>query len=653
MKKPAELVLPLIVIAVVGIMVVPMPRLVLDCLLTLNIAFSLLLFVFCFFLDSPRKLTVLPAVLLLVTVLRLSLNIATTRQILSGSDVPEIVRTFGELAVGGSIAVGMVVFLIVTIIQFIVVSKGAERVAEVTARFTLDAMPGKQMAIDADVRSGFLGIAEARFRRHELERESRLYGALDGAMKFIRGDAVAGIIITSINLVFGVLIGVASHSLSLAESVQQFSLLTIGDGLCSQLPSLLVSLSAGLAVTRVESQDGGVIGGDILSQITSEPRSLFITAFSMLLVAFVPGAPSTIFVIAAGLIFFWGGRKLSASRQKSVSTRFTPQQSFPICLRGSASVLESLRRDVDMPVLYLGVRERFFNNYGLLLPELGYLVAVEAAQGNVVEISVNGFIKKCSWQGPESGQAVRLIEILEEAVCRNAVRLVDDTQTRLLLDYYSGQHEDLVNAAVPGVLNVTGLTQILRSLIREGVPINEFARILQAVADYQLNRSHGLVINASGNSVPHGLRRNLQLLRSADGERLSFSELIADVREAIGPAVCRGLINEEGRLAVLRYSAEAEEVLLSHALEESTLPSEFVASLIESVKENIQEGASIVLAPRYARLLLYNLLVDECPGVRVVAPAEVRGVADIHVIETISPSSVVNDPENYLVAHAA
>jgi type III secretion protein V len=301
-RRFADAALALVVILVVGMMIVPLPTPLLDVLITANIATSVLLLLVAMYVPDAISFASFPTLLLVTTLFRLALNVSSTRLILLQADAGEVIQAFGDFVVQGNYVVGGVVFLILTLIQFIVIARGAERVAEVGARFTLDAMPGKQMAIDAELRTGAISQEEARRRRKLLGRESQFYGAMDGAMKFVKGDAIAGIIITAINIVGGLAIGVAMRGLAAGESLRIYGLLTIGDGLVSQIPSLLVCTAAGLVVTRVASEDeDSSLGADIGRQILGQPRALAIAAVFLVLLGIIPGLPTVPFFILAAV----------------------------------------------------------------------------------------------------------------------------------------------------------------------------------------------------------------------------------------------------------------------------------------------------------------------------------------------------------------
>ncbi|OZY42134.1 EscV/YscV/HrcV family type III secretion system export apparatus protein [Pseudomonas fragi] len=315
--SPGEVLGAAVVLGIVFIFIVPLPTWLVDVLIAVNICIACLLIVLAFYLPSPLAFSSFPALLLLTTMFRLALSIATTRLILLEQDAGEIVEAFGNFVVGGNLAVGLVVFLIITVVNFLVITKGSERVAEVAARFSLDALPGKQMSIDSDLRGGLIDGAQARHKRDQLSRESQLFGAMDGAMKFVKGDAIAGLVIVLINILGGFSTGMLQHAMSAGEAITLYSVLTIGDGLIAQIPALLIALTAGMIITRVAPDDqspSSHIGAQIGQQITREPKSWMIASAAMLAFAALPGMPAPVFGFIALCTFALGFYLWSRSR---------------------------------------------------------------------------------------------------------------------------------------------------------------------------------------------------------------------------------------------------------------------------------------------------------------------------------------------------
>ena len=277
------------VILILSVMLLPMPTFLMDVFLVMNITGALLILFVAMYVLKPLEFSVFPSVLLIVTLFRLSLNVATTRLILGDGYAGEIIESFGNFVVGGNYVVGIVIFLILVLINFVVITKGAGRIAEVSARFTLDAMPGKQMAIDADLNAGLIDDIQAKERRETVSKEAGFHGAMDGASKFVRGDAIAGLIMTGINIIGGLSIGVAQLGLSFSEAAQKYTLLTIGDGLVAQIPALIISTAAGIIVTRASSDAD--FGEDIRSQVSKQPKAVMVSAGVLGVMGFVPGMP--------------------------------------------------------------------------------------------------------------------------------------------------------------------------------------------------------------------------------------------------------------------------------------------------------------------------------------------------------------------------
>ncbi|ATZ94682.1 MULTISPECIES: type III secretion system export apparatus subunit SctV [Dickeya] len=328
----SEVVGAVIVMAIVFMMIIPLPTGLIDVLIAFNICISSLLIVLAMYLPKPLAFSTFPAVLLLTTMFRLALSISTTRQILLQQDAGHVVEAFGNFVVGGNLAVGLVIFMILTVVNFLVITKGSERVAEVAARFTLDAMPGKQMSIDSDLRAGLIDSQQARQRRENLAKESQLFGAMDGAMKFVKGDAIASLVIVFINMIGGFAIGVLQNGMAAGDAMHIYSVLTIGDGLIAQIPALLISLTAGMIITRV-SADGqkmdNNIGREIAEQLTSQPKAWIISSVGMLGFALLPGMPTLVFLIISLLSLGSGLFQLWRVKQSGLQDALLADDSMP------------------------------------------------------------------------------------------------------------------------------------------------------------------------------------------------------------------------------------------------------------------------------------------------------------------------------------
>ena len=325
--KRQDLVLAGLLVAIVFMMILPLPTEVIDVLIGASMGVSVVLLMLAVYIGSAGEFFAFPAVLLLTTLFRLALSISTTRLVLVQADAGQIVETFGNFVVAGNLVVGMVIFLIITVVQFIVITKGAERVAEVSARFSLDAMPGKQMSIDGDMRAGVIDMDEARRRREKVEKESQLYGSMDGALKFVKGDAIAGLIIIAVNLVGGLIIGMTQRGMALEEAARVYSILTIGDGLVAQIPALLIAMTAGIIVTRVSTEKTENLASDIGAQLGAQPKALLVGAALMMGFAAVPGFPSVTFITlgaitgGTGLILLRKGNQRKRTENEDALTK--------------------------------------------------------------------------------------------------------------------------------------------------------------------------------------------------------------------------------------------------------------------------------------------------------------------------------------------
>lgn len=348
-SKRNDVILAFLLICIVFMMILPLPTFVVDTLIGLNLCISAILLMVTVYISEIVKFSAFPSILLLTTLFRLALSITTTRLILLQADAGKIVETFGNFVVSGNLIVGAVIFLILTIVNFVVITKGSERVAEVSARFSLDAMPGKQMSIDSDMRAGMIEMDEAKRRRAKLEKESQLYGAMDGAMKFVKGDAIAGLIIIAVNIIGGVLIGTNQRGMDISEALDVYSILTIGDGLVAQIPALFISITAGFIVTRVSSDDNNDLGSDIAHQITNEPKALIITSGILLGFAAVPGFPPGVFIPLALLCGVGGIFIMRTRRHASTSETSNEMPSFAptIALNGTMPSFPTEGDDVE------------------------------------------------------------------------------------------------------------------------------------------------------------------------------------------------------------------------------------------------------------------------------------------------------------------
>jgi type III secretion protein V len=531
----ADAVLALLVVVIVAMMIVPLPTWLLDLLIAGNLALSILLLVTAMYAPHGLSFTSLPSVLLITTLYRLALNVSSTRLILLQADAGRVIRAFGDFVVRGDYVVGAVIFLIISLIQYLVVAKGGERVAEVAARFTLDAMPGKQLAIDADLRAGALRVDAARERRALLERESRFYGAMDGAMKFIKGDAVASLVITCIALVGGTGIGLWGHGMSVPATLKLYGLLAIGDGLVSQLPSLVTSIAAGLMVTRVAGeQQHSSLGQDLAAQLFDRPRTLVAASACLFALAIVPGLPAGPFlllgVLGSGLAFALSRAQRSRlDKSGGLPANLTPVLAVELGSElaaalgvGSQSALTLvLERAADSCERQWGVpRPSFRVDAAADLAEMEYVVRLREAP------VLRGIARTAAELGA-------LIEAqLPGHLQRRTRELLALEDVQRWLDALGEHAPTLVQNVVPRPLTLLQLTEILRRLLDEGVSIKAFERIVESLAASS-ERELG---------IDRGLDRARRALRDQISERhqragvLSVHQVDALIEDAIRDA---------------------------------------------------------------------------------------------------------------------
>ena len=550
--KRGDIMLALAVVAILVILIMPMPKWMLDIALAFSITFSVLILMTSLFIEKPLEFNAFPTVLLLATMIRLSLNLASTRLILTngheGTDAAgEVIQAFGGFVMGGNFVIGIIVFTILVIVNFIVITKGSGRIAEVSARFTLDAMPGKQMAIDADLSTGLIDENDARNRRKELEEESSFFGAMDGAAKFVRGDAIAGILITFINVIGGMIIGVAQNDLTFAQAADTYTRLTVGDGLVSQIPALIVSTAAGMMVTKA-----GVSGSTesaLFRQMGNQPKALGLVAFLLTALAIVPGVPALPFMVLASLCgtcaFLVYNRKkqeeerlLIEEQEKTVDPATLAEEPIAAALRidylrlelgyGLLSLISApsegqrltdqiraLRRQMAADVGFVMPSVRIQDN--MQLPTNTYVIRVkeiEAGRGDLrpnmmlvmdprgEEIALPGektmeptFGLPATWIEDASREealfrgytvvdpATVITTHLTELIKDNMAELLSFSETQKLLDELEKEHQPLIADLIPNQISLGGVQRILQNLLAERISIRDLPTILEGVSE--------------------------------------------------------------------------------------------------------------------------------------------------------------------------
>lgn len=667
-------------IGILAIMIIPMPPFLMDLLISLGIAVSIIMMVTAIYIKKALDFSSFPTMLLLITLYRLSLNVATTRIILlrgpdqGTSAAGSVIHAFGDFVVGGNYAVGIVVFAILVVINFMVITKGAGRVAEVSARFTLDALPGKQMSIDADLNAGAINEETARQRRLDVSREADFYGAMDGASKFVRGDAIAGILIVFINIIGGIVIGTLQRGMSIADAAQVFTLLTVGDGLVAQIPALIVSTAAGIIVTRSGGQND--LGTDLGRQVFSQPKALYAGAGVMGTMAVMPGLPFVPFAIVAGG-FAWlassQGKKATAlatadAKAKEVEKAKKEPEKIesllgidPLELEvgyGLVNLVDG-EKNGDLLERITGIRKQFAMEMGIVVPPLrirdnlelkpgdyqvllkgipvangsmmvGHLLAMDP--GNVSE-KVKGIPTKepafnldAMWisandkdQANYAGYTVVDLSTviathLTEIIRQNSAELLGRQELQTLIDGLKQTAPKVVEDLIPGLLPVGVVLKVLKNLLKEGVSIRDLRTILEAMAEM----------------APHQKDANL---------------LTEHVRSALSRTITKKLVGFDGQLTLLTLDKGVEETIASGIIQTDQGPQlsldpefvrQFVSELNDQAAQMLQEtNAAVVLCSPLIRMHVKQLIDRFIPNVTVLSHNELTPSVNIRSFGTV------------------
>jgi type III secretion protein V len=549
------------IIAVIMMMILPMPPLLLDLLIAINISFGILLLLSVLYVAKPLDFSTFPSVLLLTTLFRLSISIATTRMILTELNGGHIVQKFGEMVAGGNLVVGLVVFLIITIVQFIVISKGAERVAEVAARFSLDAMPGKQLSIDSDLRSGLLDKDEAKIKRRTLEMESKLHGSLDGAMKFVKGDAIASIIIVIVNLLGGLAVGIFWHEMDVSTAMATFSILTIGDGLVAQIPALFSAMAAGLLVTRTTDEEKDAdLGPAIARQITNKPHVLLISGALAIAMGLIPGFPTTVFFSIGVAMIFGGaythpisgqwirGRMKSArgredSVPQDIMIKSAPLQPVdPLLLSVSLNALgkpefDSISSTIQTRVQLLQTQS------GIAIPSVRLLMVSEEDLPNGGWMLSAYDAPLGSGLLPQDGFGAQIADAVNELLRRNISLFLGLQEVTDLLNKLGENYPEVVKEAVRAV--PTGkIAEVLRLLADEQVPLRNMRDAIEAIGEIGQMERESMPI---AERTRIAMRRHLVAPLRDDG-RLRVVMIGSELERAIGETLTA--VDGQLRLAI-------------------------------------------------------------------------------------------------------
>lgn len=682
-KNSAALAAPLLIVMMLAMMILPLPAIILDVFFSFNIALAIIVLLTSLYTIKPLDFMVFPTVLLVSTMLRLSLNVASTRIVLTeghkGPDAAgKVIEAFGHFLIGGNYAVGIVVFVILTIINFTVVTKGAGRIAEVGARFALDAMPGKQMAIDADLNAGLIAEQEARKRRTEVAQEAEFYGAMDGASKYVKGDAVAGIIVTVINIVGGLIVGMAQHDLGFAEASKIYTLLAIGDGLVAQIPSLIISTAAGIVVSRVASDQD--IGGQFISQLFSKPQVLFITAAIVGGLGAIPGMPHFSFLLLAMMLTGIGylikkkaeappvvEEVATAPQAPAEIEEATWQDILPVDVLGlevgyrliplvdKAQGGELLRR-------IKGIRKKFAQDIGFLSPPVHIrdnlelkpssykisLKGVEVGAGDAnmgqflaidpgmvsgplegvqtidpafglpavwIDASLKEYAQSLGYTVVDAGTVIATH--LNHLIVTNAAELLGRHEVQQLLDHIAKDAPKLIEDLTPKVLPLSVIQKVLQNLLIEGVHIRDMRSIVETLTE--------------------------SAMQTQDA-----NELTALVRVALGRAIVQQLFPTGNELSVMTLDNRLERLLMQTLQNSGPEGAGMEPGLADTLATQTEAAANhqqqmgltpVLLVPGPLRSLLARFLRRTLPHVRVLSHAELPETKTIRVTSLVGGQS--------------
>ncbi len=679
---------PLVLLMLLAMVVIPLPPIALDMFFTFNITLSLVVMLVVVYTARPLEFSVFPSLLLIATLLRLALNVASTRVVLleghtGGDAAGKVIEAFGSFVIGGNYAVGLVVFLILVIINFVVVTKGAGRVSEVSARFTLDAMPGKQMAIDADLNSGLINQDQARERREEVGREADFYGAMDGASKFVRGDAVAGILILFINIIGGLSIGMVQHDLDFSTALQNYVLLTIGDGLVAQIPSLLLSTSAAIIVTRVASSQD--VGGQIVSQLFTSPKALAVAAAVLFLMGVIPGMPNFAFLTlaaaaSAGAWMIWQRQKQPVEPVVEAVAPEMPEQRElgwedvqpvdPIGLEVGYRLIPLVDRNQGGQLMnrIKGVRRKLSQELGFLVPSVhirdnldlspnSYRISVNGvamAQADIYpdrELAINPgqvfgrlqglatqdptFGLEAVWIDPEQKDHAQTLGYtvvdastvvathLSEILQNQASELLGHEEAQQLFDMLARSAPKLVEDLVPAMLPMSAVVKILQNLLAEHVPIRDIRRIAETLA--------------------------AQAPRSQDP-----GVLTAAVRVALSRGIVQQLTGTTEEIPVAVLDPNLEQILQRTMQSSDEGQAGFEPGLAERLQNALAETQSAMEAQGHEGILLVAAPIrpwmarfakHAAPGLHVLSYNEVPDNRKIKVVSTIGNANTESRQE--------
>ncbi len=648
----ADIALAVLVILVVALMIVPLPTWTLDILLATNLSASVAILLVVLYVPDAIGIATFPTLLLLTTLFRLSLNVASTRLILLQANAGDVIKAFGNFVVRGNYVVGGVVFLILTIIQFVVIAKGSERVAEVGARFVLDAMPGKQMAIDAELRSGTIDGNEARRRRRTLSRESQFYGAMDGAMKFVKGDVIASMVIIVVNLLGGLAIGVAQRDMAAVDALKKYGLLTIGDGLVTQIPALVLSTAAGVLVTRVASEEADTpLGEELMRQLLGVPKALRVASVFVCGLALVPGLPALPFLVIGVALFFVArsrSRRLAldahlAATEPAPSARADGERAFvPLVVPWSIEVSADLEPLLDLDdgrglrAAALALRDDLFAELGVPLPSPRVRVRASLPPRQVV-LSLHEVPAKVLLVPTDLSDDGVIDHVAERAMDLLRTRAADFlglAETQRLLDELEQFAPATVRNVVPKPVSLTLLTDVLRRLVEERISIRDLRAILEALSTVAANEKDALNLTEF---VRGQLRRVITFRLTRGVAQLDVVLLDPMIEDTIRRAVTR---TPAGAFLTLAPHAARDVIsAVKRAVDASRASKTVELADRAHTDADAEIDATVVLTQPDIRRFVRKLLEAELPDAVVVSYAELLPEVSLRPLARATPGT--------------
>jgi flagellar biosynthesis protein FlhA len=599
----ADALLAIGVIGLLLLLIVPLPPFFLDAFLCVSIILSVMVLLLTFYAENALEFSAFPSVLLFLTLFRLTLNIASTRMILTKGEAGDIIETFGAFVIQGNEIVGLLLFCLLTLINFIVVTKGAGRIAEVAARFTLEALPGKQMAIDSELSAGLISQTQAKEERKKIASESDFYGSMDGASKFVKGDAIAGVIITFVNIVGGIVIGVALKKMSWQECWTTISRLTIGDGLVTQIPALLVSIAAAMMVTRASS---GSLGKMIPRQIFRQPKVLMITAGMLLVLALIPGMPIFLMVSLSGLLFAAGYLQLKReAKGKKLVANETKWDSFlvaPIEIQLGCQALTLAQPFQDK----LGdIREKIAHHLGIRIP------AVHIS--DALDLPASGWSILIKGVRVASGREFSpLVKQFTEVVKLHAHELINRQDVTLMLQEVKRHNSAVIDELYPKKLSLGQILKVLQHLLKERIPVRDLVTILEILADH------------------------------ATGEKSDIGSLIEEVRQGLGKKISEEFIGKSKSAHVITIDPKIEQMLtLSKGIIRPKTIDQLARAIVQFDNIAQQQGIKPIIVTAVSSRAQLRLIIEKClPAIPVLSYKEIA--SDINLVSIgLVPSEVL------------